>query len=77
MASILPFIKPEDGSFNDEITCNMGEAFNAAIKLLRSTGRPAVVYATIAARIIEAAGRGECDPMRLQQAGLTALESHT
>jgi hypothetical protein len=77
VASILPFIRPDDGSFNDEITRNMGEAFNGAVKLLRSTAQPAVVYASIAARIIEAAGRGECDPMRLQQAGLTALESLT
>ena len=77
MASILPFIKPDDGSFNDELTRNMGEAFDAAVQVLRSTAQPAVVYATIAARIIEAAGRGECDPTRLQQAGLTALESCT
>ena len=77
MASILPFIKPDDGSFDDEMTRNMGEAFNATVKVLRSTAQPAVVYASIAARIIEAAGRGECDPMRLQQAGLMALESHT
>ena len=76
MASILPFIRPDDGSFNDEMTRNMGEAFNATVKELRSGAQP-VVYASIAARIIEAAGRGECDPMRLRQAGLTALEGHT
>jgi hypothetical protein len=75
--SILPFIRPDDGSFNDETTRNMGEAFNATVKVLGSTAQPAVVYASIAARIIEAAGRGECDPIRLRQAGLTALESHT
>lgn len=77
MASILPFIKSDDGSFDDEITRNMSVAFNAAVSVLRTTAQPAVVYASIAARIIEAAGRGECDPMRLQQAGLTALESLT
>ena len=77
MASILPFIKAEDGSFDGDMTRNMGDAFNATLKVLRSTAQPAVVYASIAARIIEAAGRGECDPMRLQQAGLMALESHT
>ncbi len=77
MASILPFIKPEDGSFDDEITRNMGEAFNATVKVLRGTAQPAVVYASIAARIIKAAGRGESDPTSLQEAGLTALESHT
>lgn len=74
MASIIPFIKPEDGAFDDEVARNMGQAFNAAVQVLRSTAQPAVVYASIAARIIAAAGRGECDPMRLQQAGLTALE---
>ena len=77
VASILPFIKPEDGSFDDKMTRNMGDAFNATVKVLRGTTQLAVVYASIAARIIEAAGRGECDPMRLQQADLTALESHT
>ena len=77
VASILPFIKPEDGSFNDETTRNMGEAFNATITVLRSTAQPAIVYASIAASIIEAAGRGECDPARLHEAGLTALERHT
>jgi len=77
LASILPFIKPEDGSFDDKTTRNMGEAFNAAVHLLRGTAQPAVVYASIAACIIEAAGRGEFDPARLQQAGLTALENHT
>jgi hypothetical protein len=56
---------------------NMAEAFNAAVKMLRGTAQLAVIYASIAASIIGAAGRGECDPTRLQQAGLTALESHT
>jgi hypothetical protein len=77
VASILPFIRPDDGSFDDEITRNMGEAFNATVKKLRIRAQPAVVYASIAARIIKAAGRGESDPKRLRQAGLTALESHT
>jgi hypothetical protein len=73
VASILPFIKPENGSFDNETTCNMGEAFDATVKVLQRTAQPVVVYARIAARIIEAAGRGECDPMRLRRAGLTAL----
>jgi hypothetical protein len=72
VASILPFIKPENGSFDTETTRNMGEAFDATVKVLQRTAEPAVVYASIAARIIEAAGRGECDPMRLRRAGLTA-----
>jgi len=55
----------------------MDEAFNATVKVLRGTAQPAVIYASIAARIIEAAGRSESDPTSLQEAGLTALESHT
>ncbi|MGD0149857.1 MAG: hypothetical protein ABSB77_14850 [Xanthobacteraceae bacterium] len=55
----------------------MDEAFNATVKVLRGTAQPAVIYASIAARIIEAAGRSESDPTTLQEAGLTALESHT
>jgi hypothetical protein len=77
VASILPFIKPEDGWFNNETTRNMGDAFNATITVLRSTAQPAIVYASIAASIIEAAGRGECDPARLHEAGLMALQRHT
>ena len=45
MASIIPFIKPEDGAFDDEVARNMGQAFNAAVQVLRSTAQPAVVYA--------------------------------
>jgi hypothetical protein len=77
VASIVPFIKPEDGSFDNELTRNMGEAFTATVKMVRHTALPAAVYANIAARIIEAAGHGECDPARLQQIGLSALESLT
>jgi len=77
VASILPFIKPEDGSFDDEVTRNMGEAFNATVKIIHHTAQPAAVYANIAARIIEAAGRGECDPARLRQIGLSAVERLT
>jgi hypothetical protein len=77
VASILPFIKPEDGSFNGELKRHMGDAFNTAVQVLRGTAQPSVVYASIAARIIEAAGRGECDPTRLRQVAMTALESHT
>jgi hypothetical protein len=49
----------------------MGEAFDPSVNVLRSTAHPAIVYASMAARIIEAAGPGECEPARLQQAGLT------
>ena len=61
MASIIPLVDPEDGAFDDEVARNVGRAFNAAVQVLRSTAQPAVVYASIAARIIAAAGRGECN----------------
>jgi len=76
-ASIIPFIKPDDGSFDDETMRNMGDAFEATVKALRNSVQPPIVYASVAARIIRAANHGECDPNRLQQAGLSALESLT
>jgi hypothetical protein len=72
MASILPFIRPR-ADFDDETTRMMGEAFDAARKGLHDTGLPARVYEIIAKRIIAAAKKGERDPMRLRDAGLTAL----
>ena len=73
MASILPFMRPNDASFDDEATRVMGEAFDAARKALYSTGQPQIVYDTIAARIIAAAQKGERDPVRLRNAGLAGL----
>jgi hypothetical protein len=73
MGSILPFIRPNDGSFDDEATRVMGEAFDAACKALHSSGQPQIVYDTIAVRIIAAAHRGERDPVRLRNAGLAGL----
>jgi hypothetical protein len=70
MASILPFIKPNDGS---EATRVMGQAFDAARKALQSSGQPQIVYETIAARIIAAAQKGERDPARLCNVGLAGL----
>lgn len=32
MASILPFIRPDDGLFDAETMPNMGEAFNVAVR---------------------------------------------
>jgi hypothetical protein len=73
VASILPFLKPGDGSFDDYATRVMGEAFDDARKKLHSAGQPHIVFETIAARIIAAAGRGERDPVRLRNAGLAGL----
>jgi hypothetical protein len=51
----------------------MGEAFDAACKGLQDTRQHARVREIIAKRIIEAAKKGERDPVRLRNAGLTAL----
>jgi hypothetical protein len=71
VASILPFIRPNDGSFDPETTFAMGEAFDAARKHVEGAGR--AVHEAIAARIIAAAHRGERDPVRLRNAGLAGL----
>ncbi len=72
MASILPFVRNKL-DFDDEATRVMGEAFDAACKDLHDTGQPALVREIIASRIIEAAKKGERDPVGLRNAGLAAL----
>jgi hypothetical protein len=72
MASILPFIRAR-GDFDDETTRLMGEAFDTARASLDGYDEPELFYEIIAARIIEAAMKGERDPIRLRDAGLAAL----
>jgi hypothetical protein len=71
VASILPFLRPNDGVFDDAATRAMGEAFDAARKEVGSAER--AVHEAIAARIISAAERGERDPMRLLNIALAGL----
>jgi hypothetical protein len=73
VASILPFIQKVGVVFNDDTTSIMGAAFDAACKELHDSGQPALVYEVIAKRIIDAAHKGERDPIRLRDAGLAAL----
>jgi len=73
MASILPFIRKAGAVFDDRVTQIMGEAFDTACEDLHDTGQPTIVYEVIAKRIIDAAKNGERDPVRLRNAGLTAL----
>jgi hypothetical protein len=73
MPSILPFIRKAGTVFDDRVTQIMGEAFDRARKDLRDTGQPPIVYEVIAKRIIDAAKNGERDPVRLRNAGLSAL----
>ena len=72
----LPFCLIRNKSdFDDETARLIGEAFDAVCKDLDDTGQPALVREIIAKRIIEAAKKGERDPVRLRNAGLTALDT--
>jgi hypothetical protein len=71
VASILAFLKPHDGFFDDHATRVMGEAFDDARKKVDGAGQ--LVYEAVAARIIAAAHKGERDPVRLRIAGLAGL----
>jgi hypothetical protein len=51
----------------------LADAFAGACKGLHDSGQPAVVYEVIARRIIDAAEKGERDPVRLRDIGLAAL----
>lgn len=72
MASILPFIRLER-SFDDSATRAMGEAFDAACAELKDSAPSKLVREVIAERIIEAAKKGERNPVRLRDAALAAL----
>jgi hypothetical protein len=72
MVSILHFIRGKS-DFDDDATNAMGAAFDAACKGLRDRGQPDIVREIIAKRIIEAAKKGERDPIRLCNSGLAAL----
>ena len=72
MASVLPFVVNKS-DFDDEATRIMSEAFDAACEGLQDGGQPDLVREIIAKRIIEAAKKGERDPVRLRDAGLAAL----
>lgn len=73
MASILPFIRKGGTVFDDPATEILAEAFDCACKELHDTGQPTIVYEVIAKRIIDAARKGERDPVRLRNIGLAAF----
>ena len=73
VVSILPFVRKAGTVFDDNATKVMGEAFDSACKELHDKGQPEIVYEVIAKRIIDAAKKGERDPIQLRKAGLTAL----
>ena len=65
---ISSFIQP--GAFEPDAIAAMSEAFEAACKALKDTGRPEVVREIVAVRIMAAARFGDRDPVRLREAGL-------
>ena len=73
MASILPFIRKGGTVFDNQATQILGEAFDSACKELHDKGQPTIVYEVIAKRIIDAARKGERDPVRLRNIGLAAF----
>jgi hypothetical protein len=73
VVSILPFVRTAGTVFDDNATKVMGEAFDRACKELHDKGQPEIVYEVIARRIIDAAKKGERDPIQLRKAGLKAL----
>ena len=72
MASILPFIRLRS-DFDDEATRIMGEAFDAACVEIPETETLTITHEVMAKRIIEAARKGERDPVRLRDIALAAL----
>jgi hypothetical protein len=66
----------EHSAFEPEATAAMGEAFEAACEELHGAGKAEVVRKLIAERIIEAASRGELDPIRLRTAALSWIISY-
>ena len=74
MTSVVRLIKEAElGSvFDDQATKAMGEAFEAACKVLDETGQSSVIYEAVARCIIEIAKSGERDPNQLRDRALTA-----
>jgi hypothetical protein len=73
VASILPFIRKGGTAFDDQATQILGEAFDSACNELHDKGQPTIVYEVIAKRIIDAARKGERDPVQLRNIGLAAF----
>ena len=75
MTSVGMFVKETElgSEFDDQVTKAMGEAFEAACKVLDEAGRSSsVVYEAVAKCIIEIAKLGERDPNQLRDRALTA-----
>jgi len=75
MASIIPFIKEEDGAFDAATARLMSSAFKAACLSLQGSGQPVSVYANVAVRIIAATKMGERDPKKLRELALASIDT--
>jgi hypothetical protein len=69
--SIRSFVTPEVS--DPEALAAMDKAFDAAFDALDDMGQPKIVLEIIAQRIMEAASRGERDPVGLVKAALPWL----
>jgi hypothetical protein len=72
MATITQLLRLNGTSFNEDVTELMGDAFDAACEGLGNVSDS--IRAAIADRIIEEAGNGERDPIRLRDAGTAGLK---
>ena len=74
MTPVVKFVKETElGSvLDDQATKVMGEAFEAACKVLDEAGQSSVVYEAVAKCIIELAKSGELDPNQLRDSALAA-----
>jgi hypothetical protein len=70
VSSILPFIEPSDGIFDDDAHRVMGEALDAVVAELGNVTQSAIIYEAIAIWIITAYRNGERDPKRLRRIAL-------
>ena len=76
MTPVVKFVKEAElGSvLDDQATQAMGEAFEAACKVLDEAEQSSVVYEAVAKSIIEIAKSGERDPNQLRDRALTGFD---
>lgn len=72
VGTIIPFLRARDRGFDENLTRAMGEAFDAACKVVPVPSTSANVREAIANRIIDAAAGGERNPALLLEAALGA-----
>jgi hypothetical protein len=79
VTSVVRFIEETElGSvFDDQATKAMGEAFDAACKVLDKTGQSSVIYEAVARCIIENAKSGERNRQQLRDSALSCCRSQS